>query len=270
MKLAIIDFWAGAWQSVPVHRILNALRTHGDVEITHNVKEADLVLASVFGSDKLKVPKHKLVVFTGENREPHSGAACNAGFRITDDPDYFRVPLWFLDEHYPLLNDGVIDKGFHDRKDLIAIMVSNPSCQYRNDVIKAFGDGIISGGRVLNNVGGDPGDKMAFMRRAKFGLAFENEAYPGYCTEKLLQARAAGCIPIYWGDPEVTTDFNNGAFWDATGESVGYTVKSVHNLRSETALVRCALQQPFFQPGAEERVTNTFNNWISRMAAMVK
>lgn len=113
---------------------------------------------------------------------------------------------------------------------------------------------------------------MAFMRRAKFGLAFENESYPGYCTEKLLQARAAGCVPIYWGDPEVTMDFNKDAFLEVgcTGDHMTRVI--AHTIRAFKGRDHkyYTLQQPFFQPGAEERVNATFNNWISRMAAMVK
>ena len=38
------------------------------------------------------------------------------------------------------------------------------------------------------------------MKNYKFSLAFENSSTNGYCTEKIIQAFAAGTIPIYWGD----------------------------------------------------------------------
>ena len=43
-------------------------------------------------------------------------------------------------------------------------------------------------------------------------MAFENSSYPGYTTEKLLQAMQAGTVPIYWGDPSVGRDFNAARF----------------------------------------------------------
>jgi hypothetical protein len=41
-------------------------------------------------------------------------------------------------------------------------------------------------------------------------LAFENTRSPGYVTEKLVGPLLAGCIPIYWGAPDVVRDFNPG------------------------------------------------------------
>ena len=42
----------------------------------------------------------------------------------------------------------------------------------------------------------------------KFAIAFENEDYPGYVTEKICDIYKSNCIPIYWGTKEVTMDFN--------------------------------------------------------------
>jgi len=65
-----------------------------------------------------------------------------------------------------------------------------------------------SGGRWNNNIGGAIGDrynnfrasKCEWLQDYKFHICFENSSYPGYLTEKLFDAYAAGCIPIYWGD----------------------------------------------------------------------
>ena len=67
---------------------------------------------------------------------------------------------------------------------------------------------VSSGGRFRNNIGGAVADKKAFQADHKFAIAFENTSYDGYCTEKLMEAFAAGTIPIYWGDPNVAKDFN--------------------------------------------------------------
>ena len=34
----------------------------------------------------------------------------------------------------------------------------------------------------------------------KFNLCFENDLYPGYVTEKVLEAWLSESIPLYWGD----------------------------------------------------------------------
>ena len=43
-------------------------------------------------------------------------------------------------------------------------------------------------------------------------MAYENTSYPGYCTEKLMDAFLSGSLPIYWGDPKVNEDWNPAAF----------------------------------------------------------
>jgi len=46
--------------------------------------------------------------------------------------------------------------------------------------------------------------KNAVMRAYKFAIAYENAAFPGYVTEKILDAFFAGCVPVYIGAPDVT------------------------------------------------------------------
>lgn len=58
-----------------------------------------------------------------------------------------------------------------------------------------------SGGRYLNNIGRAVVDKIQFESRHKFSICFENSSYPGYTTEKIIEAFAAKTIPIYWGNP---------------------------------------------------------------------
>ncbi len=54
--------------------------------------------------------------------------------------------------------------------------------------------------------------KPPFIRQYKFTIAFENESCPGYTTEKIIHALAAGSVPIYWGNPDVARLFNPSAF----------------------------------------------------------
>jgi hypothetical protein len=46
-------------------------------------------------------------------------------------------------------------------------------------------------------------DKIATMSNYKFALCIENIVYPGYITEKIFDCLFAGCIPIYYGAPDV-------------------------------------------------------------------
>lgn len=46
--------------------------------------------------------------------------------------------------------------------------------------------------------------KRAVLQRYRFCICYENASYPGYLTEKMLDAMFAGSVPIYQGDPQVT------------------------------------------------------------------
>jgi len=42
-------------------------------------------------------------------------------------------------------------------------------------------------------------DKYSIAKRYKFMLCFENDLFPGYVTEKPLDAWLSGCIPLWYG-----------------------------------------------------------------------
>ncbi|NBU75048.1 MAG: hypothetical protein EBS30_07495, partial [Planctomycetes bacterium] len=108
---------------------------------------------------------------------------------------------------------------FHILQKFCAFVVSNPICEIRNEAfhkVNAYKP-VSSGGAYQNNIGGQlhlkyPGggcgdiSKHHFFAEHKFTLSFENSQAPGYLTEKLLHAKMAGCVPLYWGT--IDTDFN--------------------------------------------------------------
>lgn len=56
------------------------------------------------------------------------------------------------------------------------------------------------------------GAKRSFLKQYKFTIAFENDTFPGYQTEKLYDAMLAESLPIYFGDPNVGEIFNTKSF----------------------------------------------------------
>jgi hypothetical protein len=58
-------------------------------------------------------------------------------------------------------------------------------------------------------------DKVAVMSNYRFALCFENIAYPGYVTEKIIDCFVAGVIPIYLGAPDIESLIPRDAFVDA-------------------------------------------------------
>ena len=54
--------------------------------------------------------------------------------------------------------------------------------------------------------------KKDILAKYGFNLCPENGVYPGYVTEKIPEAFAAGCLPITFVDESVNVDFNPRAF----------------------------------------------------------
>lgn len=70
---------------------------------------------------------------------------------------------------------------------------------------------VSSGGKFLNNIGYKVEDLEQFQKKYKFSIACENSYYKGYTTEKIVNAFNAGCIPIYWGNPDISNIINPDA-----------------------------------------------------------
>lgn len=46
--------------------------------------------------------------------------------------------------------------------------------------------------------------KREVLNGYRFAICFENCVFPGYVTEKLFDCFLAGCVPVYWGAPDIT------------------------------------------------------------------
>lgn len=76
-------------------------------------------------------------------------------------------------------------------------------------------------------------DKLRFISRYKFTIAFENTQSENYVTEKMFDPLYVGSIPIYWGAPNVSEFFNPDSFINVNDfssfEDVIEYVKEVDN-----------------------------------------
>ncbi len=264
LVIQFMDFWEGfqADYNFFVLLLQEELRSAGRGTRVLGVGEewcgrADLI---IFGPYTQKwreaaadIPK---VYFSGEWDEgvgvEGSGVFLNLGFSTHESEKYIRLPLWVLyinwfgADSQRLVNPTLLEleevtsvekvPSWVDRKKFCAFVVSNPNCDERNAAFTELNKwrGVDSAGALFNNVGyrleGGPGGgggeraKLDFYKDYKFVLCYENRFMPGYTTEKLLHAKAAGCVPIYWGDGE---DFDQSGFLNMTcrDESVWETVK---------------------------------------------
>ena len=110
-----------------------------------------------------------------------------------------------------------------------------------------------SGGKSFNNLpGGQPvADKVDFQKSYKFSLAFENSSYPGYTTEKIIQAWEAGTIPIYWGDPTIAEQFNEKAFVNCHRyESWEQVIDEIKKIDEDQTLYMKMQREPIYKEGS--------------------
>ena len=56
--------------------------------------------------------------------------------------------------------------------------------------------------------------KLPILREYKFSICFENAIFGGYVTEKIIDSIFAGCVPIYFGAPDITRYIPEGCFID--------------------------------------------------------
>jgi len=119
------------------------------------------------------------------------------------------------------------------------------------------------------------------MSNYKFCLAFENSSYPGYTTEKLLNALIANTIPVYWGNPLVEKDFNNKAFINCHSyQDFNEAIKIVKEVDIDNYRYQSFLREPYLNGGIEieeckeaviiERFSQIFSKNLHQVSKTIK
>lgn len=229
----------------------------------------DVLFFGPFGDTWTNVPASvPKVHVTGENTASVQGPGVylNLGFEHTNlSKGIYRFPLWcqYLDwfgaDQDKLCNprtaplSGLVPRSREEllaKTKFCAFIVSNPSNPVRNTAFQTLNayKPVDSAGRLFNtvgdvlfvqNAGGGGGElkKLQFLNSYKFSLTYENSASPGYVTEKFLAAKLAGCVPIYWGAPDVELDFGTEGYINAnsfkTADELISAVRSLEENQEE-------------------------------------
>lgn len=162
------------------------------------------------------------IFYTGENIRPPEG---DWDSYLSFDLHSFNgrnsyLPLWWITstdllfpKTSPYLGEEIsIDyllsrrEPEFDRRDKFCVAFIGKSYPLRMHAISALskiGKIDVYGAIARNHQSKKSFAKAEISKRYKFILAFENDLYPGYVTEKAPEAWATGAIPLYWGsDPE--------------------------------------------------------------------
>lgn len=249
IKIKFIDFYKGFDEKN--NDFIEILSKKYDIVYSDN---PDYLFYSCFGYEHLKYSCIR-IFFTGECITPDFNECDYAiGFdRLQFGDRYVRVPLYKLfqykQEYYDLIGRATFSVSDLAKKEgFCSFVYSNCFAQdKRTEMFTKLSQykQVSSGGRYLNNIGGAVRDKKEFQSKHKFAIAFENSVYDGYATEKLMEAFAARTIPIYYGDPRVTLDFNPKAFINCSDySSLDEVVEVVKKIDSNDELYLQIINEP--------------------------
>lgn len=172
-----------------------------------------------FGFKHLKYDCIK-IFYTGENVFPNFNICDYAigPHNLKLEKRYLQLPIYLIKKgHFIKLPERkkLNKEDLKIKKEFCNFIYSNKN---GNPIRKEFFDelskykNIISAGKFLNNTGYAIKNKTEIQKQCKFTIAFENEKYPGYSTEKIIDAFIARTIPIYWGDETITDNINQKSF----------------------------------------------------------
>ena len=252
IKINFTDFWANFDKKD--NFFYNLLSQNYNVIIDNN---PDFIIYSTFGSNYLNY-QCKRVFYTGENVRPDF-TACDFAFSydFNSKENHYRLPIYILYLGNPRLLNAINKKynlielkNIWDAKEKFCCMVvSNPNSKKRINFFKKLSKikKVDSGGAVLNNIGGRVKNKLDFISEYKFVISFENTSNKGYTTEKLLEAIAMNCIPIFWGHKSVEKDFNPNRFINYDSfKSEDDLIEKIIEIEKDSERAIEILRQPVF------------------------
>lgn len=277
LRVAYIDFWPEWSQENFVEPILSK-----NYNVINDPKNPDIIFHSIFGGMKgintysRKIPRFLILA------ENWRASKFDTDFSISFDSHTetnYRLPLWqiymFL---WPELWNNLINKPKHENFErFTAFVVSNSSNFIRNSAFKQLSKykDVHSYGKYMTN---DYVLQRKSLRRYwrdakaeffkehphKFMMTYENTSYPYYCTEKLMDGFLSGSIPIYWGDPKVSEDWNPKAFID-TMKLGSEWINWVKKLDSDSEGFMRMYNEPVFteeQKKKHEENMEGFEDWL--------
>jgi len=214
----------------------------------------------------------KRIWFTGENIRPPYDQLFDRylsfdQFNFNDNNFYF--PLWYTHLDWfgePEYNSRV---GIHismstlaekrkltrTKKKFACIFLSNPH-PFRLEMVKKLRENFEVD--VFGSYSGNPvAHKIDVSKDYMYTICFENDLYPGYITEKILEAYVSETVPIYWGDFGNDVSFNPDSFFNLSSfESFEHLVEKIKS---------CDYEKIYEQPLLNHEVDFTlFHNFMSK------
>ena len=234
---------------------------------------------------KSKVPFQKHIWYTGENQRPpiENYDLCYSFDLDTYSGTNAYLPLilseldWFEDGQLAKSLEGkragkiVTPKiaasprlsNLNERTDFVCAFIGQPEPTRMRalEALKKLGNVDIYG----SVVGRPVPDKYSIAQRYKFMLCFENDLYPGYVTEKPLEAWVSGCIPLWWGIDSAGLLNQNAIVNAACFDSLDVFVDAVGEINLDSSRLERMGSEPLFSRemslfAASEALRRLFDN----------
>lgn len=184
----------------------------------------EVVIFGPYGND---IPEGNFirVGYFCENFQPDM-KVCDYGFGIPyeaeiNHPNYTRIDFHGFNPDTLIKSKNFAEEAFKKKKYFCNFLYGN-KVLYRELFFRELSKykRVDAAGKSMQNSEPLPNDskigiwnsKREYISEFKFTIAFENYTYPGYHTEKILDPMLAGSIPIYIGNPDIETHFNNKSF----------------------------------------------------------
>lgn len=253
MKIGFVDFWTGF--NPKNNFFFHSINELGIKFKIVKPKKADVLFFSCFGNQNLEYADAKKIFFLSEDFNLEN---FNFNYSISHIPtsvensSNFRLPLWkmYLDWFGVTTYTNpeyLIPLEYIDKKNEFNNISKNNFCSivysseyfFRDkyiDLVSTYKDVDVFGKNKYGNLLPE-GEyyKLQKLSNYKFSLAMENEISKGYLCEKLIHAKIAGNIPLFYGDDFAKIDFNPNSFihiTDFDDESLLDRIKEIDSNKS--------------------------------------
>ncbi len=202
---------------------------------------------------KLKDKVNIIVLFLGEAIEPDFNIADYAiGFSLLDYRGryvHLPNPLTYFKNSFSLIS--INDYNLPEKTNFCNFIYSNGNSHPKRDELFKILDNykhVDSLGRHLNNkkiVDKGWKDVINIKCPYKFSIASENALFEGYTSEKIWTSLNAHTIPIYFGNPLITSEINSKCFINTNNMSSDEIIEIVKKIDNDESLFNDMLLQPW-------------------------
>jgi len=281
MKISFVDFWTGF--DPKNNFFYHSLNKLGIKFKIVKPKKADIIFFSCFGNKNLEFNNCKKIFFLSEDFNLNNYDFNYSISHINNDGENnlnFRLPLWMM--YIDWFNVGsytnpeyLIPYSYIDKenefnktaKDKFCSIVYSSEYFFRDQYIELISNykkiDVFGKNKHGNLLPEGEYHKLAHLSNYKFSLAMENEISKGYLCEKLIHAKVAGNIPLFYGDDFAKTDFNPDSFihiTDHTDESLMEKIKEIDN--NESLYHELKNQPLFVQKPSIEKFLNFLDDIV--------